>query len=97
MKKSYIFIFNESLGSDQKVYDYVNDSQLIITWRKELNNAFFIISRNSAQEIYEEVSRYFGQGKGTFLISEVSSNKQGLLNKRSWSLLNDKKLPPKEG
>ena len=97
MKKSYVFIFNSSLGKNDEIREYLNASGYVITWRKELGSAYFFVSEYAAKEIYEDVSQYFGKGKGTFLITEVTSNKQGLLNKRSWDLLNKKKLPPKEG
>lgn len=96
MRKAYLFIFNASLGSIDDVRGYLNSSDYIITWRKELDSAFFFVSEHEAKEIYKDVSQYFGEGKGIFLITEVTSNKQGLLNRRSWHLLNKKKLPPKE-
>ena len=94
MRKSYAFIFNTSLGTNEDIRDYLNASAYVITWRKELGSTYFFVSEYTAKEIYADVSQYFGEGKGTFLITEVTSNKQGLLNKRTWSLLNEKKLPP---
>ncbi|HFQ5433853.1 hypothetical protein P7M67_12275 [Vibrio parahaemolyticus] len=95
MKKSYLFIFNKSLGSLEDVANYVDSSSLITSWRKELNSAYFIVSTSTAEELYEDISSHFGEGVGTFLVSEYSQNSQGLLNERSWHLLNEKKLPPK--
>ncbi len=97
MRKSYVFIFNANLGTNEDIKDYLNASEYVITWRKELDSVYFFVSDYTAQEIYNDVSQYFGKGKGIFLITEVTGNKQGLLNKRSWHLLNEKKLPPKEG
>lgn len=97
MRKSYAFIFNSNLGTNEEIKNYLNASEYIVTWRKELDSAYFFVSDYTAKEVYADVSQYFGEGKGTFLITEVISNKQGLLNKRSWSLLNEKRLPPKKG
>ncbi|WP_196435166.1 hypothetical protein [Methylomonas sp. LL1] len=97
MKNSYIFIYNRSLGTKEEVRDFVNSCESIITWRSELSNTFFIVSELSAYKIYDLVAEYFGEGKGEFLICKYDeNNSQGLLNERSWHLLNNNELPPKE-
>ena len=96
MKKSYIFVFSNSLGSREEVKQFLDSCSRVSTWRYELTNTYFIVSELSANELYELVANHFGVGKGAFIISEYSDNSQGLLNKRSWSLLKNKQLPPKE-
>jgi len=95
MSKSYLFIYNPSLGTREEIREFIDNCNAIKLWRYELSNTYFIVSELSSDRLYKLVSNYFGDGKGTFLISEYTDNSQGLLNERSWALLNDKKLPPK--
>lgn len=97
MKKSYIFIFNSKLGTNEEVKNFLNTCDQITTWRSEIPNSFFIVSELPAQKLYDFVVNYFGQKAGAYLIAEyVPENSQGLLTKRSWHVLNERKLPPKE-
>lgn len=96
MKKAYLFVYNPTLGNREEVKGFVESCKLIKAWRYELESTFFIISEASANEICKEVHEYFGKGKSKFIISEIPDNKQGWLAKRSWSVINEKKLPPKE-
>jgi hypothetical protein len=97
VKKSYIFIFNNELGTKEEVKNFLNTCDQVSTWRNELPNTYFIVSELSAYRLYDLVANHFGEKKGAYLLTEyVQENSQGLLNKRSWHLLNEKKLPPKE-
>lgn len=95
MKKSYLFVFNPSLGTREEIKDFIDSCGKISSWRYELNNTYFIVSELDANDLYNLVSVHFGEGKGSFIIAEYVDNSQGLLNERSWQLLNNKKLPPK--
>jgi len=95
MKKSYIFIYNPSLGTHEEVKKFIDSCSEITTWRFELANTYFFVSEKSAEELYELVAAHLGEGKGTFIITEYADNSQGLLSERSWYLLNNKRLPPR--
>lgn len=95
MKKSYLFVYNPSLGTREEVKEFIDSCGEISSWRYELLNTYFIVSEMNANDLYELVSGHFGEGKGIFIISEYVNNSQGLLTERSWRLLNDKRLPPK--
>ena len=96
MKKSYLLVYNTSLGNREEVKNFVSNCSLINTWRFELDASFFLVSEYSADEICEKIHKYFGKGKGKFLLTELEDNYQGWLTERSWSVINDKRLPPKD-
>lgn len=96
MRKAYIFVYNPSLGSREEVKKFVEDCKLIKVWRFELEGCFFLVSEASANEICEELHKHFGEGKGKFIISEMSENSQGWLAERSWTIINEKRLPPRK-
>lgn len=96
MKKSYLFVYNPSLGTRDEVKDFVSTCDLITTWRFELVASFFVVSEHSAQEICKEIKNHFGDAKGKYIVTEMKYNYQGWLEKRSWTVINEKKLPPKE-
>ena len=95
MKKSYLFVYSPSLGTREEVKEFVSSCDIITTWRYEIVSSFFLVSEHSAEIICEEIREYFGEKKGTYIVTELTDNTQGMLESRSWSLINDKKLPPK--
>lgn len=94
MRKAYLFAYNPSLGSRDEVKSFVSNCELIKTWRGEITNTFFLISESGVEEICEKIRLHFGN-KGTYIVTEINDY-QGRLVERSWSLLSDKKLPPKK-
>ena len=95
MKKSYLFIYSNKFGSRDDVRDLISNTYEIITWRYDIPNSFYLVSESSADDLSEKFLKYSNE-EGLFLIVEIKDNYQGWLPERSWSLINDKKLPPKE-
>lgn len=89
-KKSYLLAFSDSLGSQEKVKACLDKLSEVEYWRFDMPYAFYIISDKSASTIASAVRAELGDGR--FLITEISSNKQGWLPKASWTFINDKKL-----
>jgi len=57
-------------------------------------HSFYIISENSAIELYEEFTKIHGI-KGRYMFIECTGNKQGQMLPDTWYLLNNKELKPK--
>ena len=95
MKKSYLFIYSNKFGSRDEVRDLIKRTYEIITWRFDIPNSFYLVSESSADDLSEIFLKYSNE-EGLFLIVEIKDNYQGWLPERSWSLINDKELPPKE-
>lgn len=89
MRKAYILVYSDSLGTREVVKNCLNNIGLIIHWRHDMPNSFYIISESSAQELSDSIVKKLG--KKRFLITEISSNKQGMLPKETWDLINNKR------
>ena len=87
MKRSYLMIYNDRLGTREAVRDFLDGRAEILHWRYDLPNTFYLISHLSAEELYEVVQG-FNRKRGLFLICEVGSNSQGWLPEKTWTLLN---------
>ena len=94
MRKSYILIYNDSVGSRKQVKEWANTSALVITWRFDLPNCFYLISQNSSEELGNSLREKMGSGR--FLITETNDNRYGWLPQESWYLMRHRKHKPKE-
>lgn len=94
MRKAYILVYSDNLGSRAQVKECIDNISEVITWRYDMPNSFYLISENSADEIARAIHEYTGKTK--FLVSEITSNKQGWLSKDTWYLINNKKHRPKD-
>ena len=89
MRKSYMLIYSDSLGSRDEVKDCLNSLSEVLTWRYDMPNSFYIVSDYTANQIAKSIQDSIGNGR--FLVTEISSNKQGWLPPESWYLINEKK------
>ena len=89
MRRSYLFAYSADLGNYDEVKGFLNQCEIVTTWRHEINNLFFIVSDNTASDISDYVRRYF-QNDGTFIVSEFSNNSQGWLTQMGWTFLENK-------
>jgi hypothetical protein len=94
MKKSYVFIYNSTVGDRDTVKDWLNDIPEIIHWRFDIPNSFYLVSEKNAEWLAAKINLRTGK-RGRFLITEYSDNSQGWLSEDSWYLLNNKKRKPK--
>lgn len=96
MKSTYMFSHNTTFATHKEIVDYFKSSELIITWRKELPFSYFIVSEADASEICNEMIKTLGNEPGAqFLVAQLNANCQGLLEERSWTIINEQRLPPK--
>lgn len=71
-------LFSEATGGKEKVREWLNAEDLVLHWRTDLPNMFYVISEATAAELSESLSNHIGR-KGRFLLSELGENRQGLL------------------
>jgi len=95
MRKSYLFIYSNKVGSRSRLKDALNSMSEVLYWRYELEHSFFIISEHSASELSEAFKEAIGHSSGRFLFSEITRNKQGWLTSKAWHLINKKTHKPK--
>lgn len=86
MKKTYVFVYSDSLGTFEVVKNCVDNMVSVLDWRTDLPNTFYLVSEASADTLAAEIRKRLGNHR--FLITEYSSNSQGWLNEESWYLLN---------
>lgn len=91
--KSYLFTYNDKLGTREEITQFIDGLEEVITWRYELPNTFFLVSEDDLDTIFNRIVQRFST-RGRFLLTEYSAeNSQGLLTKRGWQVLNEKNLP----
>jgi 5-methylcytosine-specific restriction endonuclease McrA len=95
MRKAYILVYSDTLGSREEVKAALNALPQVKTWRHDLPHCFYIISEEEAATLAPLIREKCGN-KGRFIILEVGANKQGWLTPESWFLLNNKRHKPKE-
>lgn len=87
--KSYIFIYNNSLGTREEIKCILDSLPEILHWRFELPYTFFLVSEETANGLAKKIQKVLGDN-GKFLLSEYSENSQGLLSEKSWRFLESK-------
>ena len=88
MRKAYIFVYSDKLGTRDEVIKCLDNILEVHTWRYDMPNSFYIISDYSADEIAHSIHNF--TGKTRFIVSEITSNKQGWLSEETWFLINNK-------
>ena len=94
MRRAYLFIYNDKVGSRDEVKEAIDSIPEVVTWRSEIPNSFILVSEAKADELADRIIEHIG-GDGLFLITEIPDNSQGLLSERSWHIINERSLPPK--
>jgi hypothetical protein len=98
MRKSYLLIFDNEVGTSEELREYLNSLPQILNWRTDtIPNSIYIVSELSADEIASFV-KTINKNDGAFLVTEITPNKQGWMIKDTWTMINKKTLPgePKE-
>jgi len=93
MRKAYLLLFSEAIGGKEKIREWLNQDDSVIHWRTDLPSMFYVISEANAADLSQSLSTFLG-GKGRFLFSEVSENRQGRLPRETWYLLRHKQRQP---
>jgi hypothetical protein len=94
MRKAYLFMYDGAVGSREEMKDVLNSMSRVITWRFDIPNCFYVISENSAQELYDEFISLNGTN-GRFMFIEPTGNRQGQMLPETWHLLTHKSHKPK--
>lgn len=94
MRKAYILVYSDKLGTREQVKKCMDSIKEVYTWRYDMPNSFYIISDYSADQIAKAIHDFTGNTR--FLVSEITSNKQGWLSDDTWYLINNKRHKPKE-
>lgn len=94
MRKAYILVYNDSVGSRDIVKNWADQSSKVLLWRYDLPHCFYLISEATAAELHADLEASLGR-RGRFLITEISENRQGLLTPDTWYLIRNKERESK--
>jgi hypothetical protein len=92
MRKAYLFVYADKFGTREEVTKCVDNISEVITWRYDMPNSFYLISEHTADQLAHAIHDY--TGKTSFIVSEITSNKQGWLSPDTWYLINNKHHKP---
>ncbi len=95
MLKSYLFIYNNDVGSRDEVKGVIDSMSNVKTWRYDMPYVFYVISEQSAEQLYQQFAAINGK-KGRFMFIEASENSQGQMLEETWYLLSHKRHKPKD-
>lgn len=91
MRRAYLMVYSDALGTRDQVKACLDALPEIITWRYDLPHSFYLISEEESATTLADLIT-MKMGKGRFIISEIGSNKQGWLPDKTWYFIN-KKMP----
>ena len=94
MRKSYVFIYDNTLGDRETVRDFIDKIPGILNWRSDaIPNAFYLVSELSAAELASLIAPLRKSETVAFLVCEITANKQGFMDEKTWKVINEKPLP----
>ena len=94
MRKAYLLAYSTTLGSRDEVKAVLNQLPEVLTWRYDMPNTFYIISEADAGALAKLIRAASGS-KGRFIVTEITTNRNGWLTPESWYLINEKRVKPK--
>lgn len=93
MKIAYFFAFSDDLGTREQVKSCIDSMPIILKWRYDMTNSFYLVSEESAQTIADQIRQKMNNN-GRFIVTELGSNRWGWLTKASWYLMDHKDYMP---
>jgi hypothetical protein len=95
MKRAYLFIYSDEVGTREELKEVFDTSPSISSWRYDIPHCFYLLSEKTAYQLYEEFSEKRGI-KGRFLFMEYNPNSQGQLLSKTWHFLVEKEPQTEE-
>jgi hypothetical protein len=89
VRKAYLIVYSDGTGGRSAIRDWCSSEPLILHWRYDMPHAFYLISEADAATLASSLTEHIGK-RGRFLITEISSNRQGWLPKKTWQMLRTK-------
>lgn len=92
MRKIFLLNYNDECGSREAVKKAINDCPLIITWRSDLPNSFYLISESDAKSIAKAIRNSIV--KGRFIVVDAGNDFYGWNYPETWYLFENKTHKP---
>ena len=92
MRRVFLLTYSNTLGTREEIKKMIESNELIITWRYDLPNCFYIVSEESAKRIAESIRKLIPNGY--FIVTRADDEYWGWNNQETWYLFDNKKLAP---
>lgn len=87
--KTYLLVYSDSIGDREVVKRILGAMPEVKHWRYDMPHSFYLWSEASAQELVTSFVSHINQATSKrFIISEITSNKQGYLPRDTWKFIN---------
>ena len=93
MTRSYILIFNDTVGTRAEILEHLDTLPSVTHWYVCMPNCIFLTSTVSADTISKAIKEKFGYREGRYLVMESNNDRQGWLPKAAWHLLRNPSDP----
>jgi hypothetical protein len=85
-KWTYLLVFDDKVGSHEKVRRFIDSRPEIVNWLSYFSNSFLIVSAKTANEL-TEIFLKLTKKSGRFLIVDTHTDRNGWLPKEAWELM----------
>jgi hypothetical protein len=84
---TYLFLFDEEVGSYERVRRFIDSRPEIVNWHGYFSNAFLIVSHYTAGSLSELILKHLTKRRGRFLILDTNTDRSGWMPKTAWDLM----------
>jgi hypothetical protein len=88
---TYLFLFDDEVGSWERVKSFIDSRWEIINWHSYFANAFLIVSSLDASHLSDVITKNLTKKKGRFLILDTDTDRNGWLPRSAWNLMGEPK------
>jgi hypothetical protein len=75
-------VYSLKVGARNIIKEWANTSELVESWRFDLPNSIYLISKASPTDLSRNAREHIGLGR--FIITEVTTNTNGWLPRETW-------------
>ena len=93
MRKAYLLVYSDKNITREQITKFMNESDVIITWRYDMPNSYYFISEESAKDVSMALRESLFEFR--HIIVEIEDNYWGWLPNDTWYLIKNKRLKKK--
>lgn len=93
MRKVYLLVYSDNNITREQITKFMNESDVIITWRYDMPNSYYFISEKMAKDVSIALRKSLFDFR--HIIVEIEENYWGLLPNDTWHLIKNKRLKRK--
>ena len=92
MRRLFIFIYGDEVGTREEVKNAIDANPLIVNWRYDLPYSFYLVSDVSAKELATSIRETLP--KGRFVVTVADHEYWGWNSDETWYLFQNKSTKP---